>query len=156
METPSFFLHTKTSLENAKNLSEVESILSALVNEVERDGKKLGFVVGKITPNVNETLDENKMKLAKQTQEIAKIVEPEGIVVFSSAAIPDSIEGKFPLDDFYRVFDTVIRNHVKIIFTTPGWQQSHGATNEVKIAEENGLEIKHFVNGAFINRADPN
>lgn len=147
MEKASFFSQAKSSLESASSLVSAEKTLLELVNATKQQGKILGFVVGKITPTGGETLDENKSILTKNTEKISKLVEEKGIVVFSSAVIPDAIEGKFPIEDFYKIFDGVVRDHIKILFTTDGWEKSKGAVGEVEIAKNNGIEIFNFSKG---------
>jgi len=150
MKRRMFFDQIKDILVNAKDLGEVEQKLNKKAEELQKRGLRVGMVVGKISPSLEgETLESNKAILTQKTLEIAKLVEKEGILVFSSAALPDSIEGKFPRSDHYRVFENFVRRYVKVIFTTPGWESSKGATGEVAIAKDNNIPIRHYSSGSL-------
>jgi hypothetical protein len=145
-----FPIQLQSALSEAESLAQVSQILCEQAARVAQMGRRIGFVVGKITPSEGETLSGNKQLLLRRTIAIAQIVFESGTDVFSSATVPDILEGRFPPEDFYEVFDGFVRKHVRVLYTTEGWEQSWGANNEVSIAREQRLEIFHYKNGNLV------
>lgn len=140
-------------LQHAQSLEEVKHILQEKLKRISSQGLKLGLVVGKITPNKEgETLLGNKNNLFKYTEEIQKLVEKDGIVIFSSAIVPDRLESPEVIERFYEIFENIVTSHVKILYTTSGWEDSKGAVQEVNLAKAKGIPILHY-NGGVLKQA---
>jgi hypothetical protein len=152
-----FPLQIQEVLNDATDLEGISNRLNTLAANVTERSRRIGFVVGKITPNKEiegETLEGNKGLLLRRTLEVSDLVSPNGIDVVSSALIPDSLEGRFPLSEFYDAFNAFIRRHVRVLYTTEGWKQSKGATDEVELARANDLDIMHYIDGRLETYAE--
>lgn len=141
----------KQKLTSAQTLDEAAIILQKEIGRLQEEGYSLGLVVGKITPTLGETLEENKRKLEKLTKEIAHLVKDKKIMVFSSAMIPDHLENPDSVQQFYTIFEQLVASHISVLYTTERWEKSKGASKEVRLAKEKGISVLHYTNGQLVS-----
>jgi len=142
METTLLYDQLKSALANTQTLQEAEEILQKEIEKVSHN--TIGFVVGKVTPSGNQTKESNLLLLEKRTKEIAEKELSKGIVVFSSSVIPKFIEDSTEIDMFYTFWEHTVEKYAQILYTTPGYESSKGATNEITLARKMGKEVKSY------------
>ena len=123
--------------------------LSALEKTTrERPGIKICYVIGTVTSDGPEHIQEN-LKLLKERS--AKVAETfEGIAFSAADLFNQTLFDRFNKvgaknQDYLDFWEAIIKSgYITDIVRTPKWQLSIGASHESKIAIEGGLQVQDY------------
>ena len=124
--------------------------LSALEKtRIENPGIKICYVIGTVTSDGPEHIDEN-LRLLKDRS--AKVAEHFDGIVFSAADLfNQTLFARFDgagakNQDYLNFWETIIRSgFITDIVRTPRWELSIGASHENRIANEVDLQIHNYL-----------
>jgi len=142
MGTTLFYNELKSALSSAHTLQEVERIIQKEIQNI--SGFSIGFVVGKVTASDGDTRESNLTLLEKRTKEIGLIEQSNNILVFSSSVIPAFIEVSAQKDEFYIFWEQIVEKYADILYTTPNFEASKGASAEISLAQKMGKIITSY------------
>ncbi|QQG44393.1 MAG: DUF4406 domain-containing protein [Candidatus Roizmanbacteria bacterium] len=147
-----------------RNFSDIQNALKKSIDEMKERGiQKIGFVSGPVAKN-SEPDPELRRKSTMENSErmrkyAAQLREEQGFPVFASTDIFDIIwddleelkrvkEGTLSREEMSAMmkplFQEVLRSGVTDIYMIPGWDQSEGAVDEFKTAQEIGINIHYL------------
>ena len=144
----------RQAVKDAKTLVEVRDSLFNLFRQLRALGQpRIGYVSGVITSEGKEHVSENIQKLDNFTKQIRTQQE---IPVFSATDVFDDtlferLEAAGFVNTDWEVFwKEVLGTEDKFVtdmFMTPGWEHSHGASDEHRIAQQTGMKIYYLKDG---------
>ena len=144
MQEHLFYDQLQSALASATTLHEAEKIINQEITTVSAT-HTVGFVVGKVTPTSDtESRLSNLQILEKRTREIGLKEQQNNIAVFSSSVVPVFIENSTKAEEFYVFWENIVQKYANILYTTPGFELSKGASNEITLAKQMGKVIKSY------------